>query len=213
MTRTCQILTVLALVAAAAPALGSPTPITAQDASDCDTLSFPAAIGDELGTLGFPADEMIGAGNAPTGVDGCPVNDSAGIPNVAVIITNITGIPFTDMHYVADPTTTFSNFDGFINGQRAMRIDSLGSNTPLKIESMTADNIFEPAEVWTFIIDDWASSTGGTPSDFASIGVPSITTPSLSTGSIVGIPVPEPATGALAAAALLIASGTNRRHH
>lgn len=189
----------------AASVQASPTPVTFADFSDCDQLFFPSGIADELGTTPvFPPDEFIMATSNPTTNAACPANDDAVLLNTILILTNGTNYSFTDMHYVADPGTTFSNFDGFINGQIAVRLDSVGVNAPVIYESNNANDIFEPGETWEVILNDWTNTAGGQPEDLGSIGVPSSFGLALSTGSIVALPVPEPAALGLMLPMLLV---------
>lgn len=182
----------------ASPALASPTPITHQDLSDCDTLGPLPSIMDELGTGAFPADELISAQFTTTSFDACPLNSDALIPNVLLIITNLTNISFTDLHYVADQGTTYSNFDGIINGEHAVVIDNVGLNRPLLAEvGGSQPLVFEPGETWEIVLDDWLYTGSLGAAHLGSIGVPSSLFSGPSSGSIVAIPVPEPASLAL----------------
>lgn len=202
-----QMLASLIAAITAAPAFASFTPIQYQDLSDCDTLGPLPKVMDELGTGAFPANELISATFTFTSIDACPLNSDQLIPNVLLIITNLTNISFTDLHYVQDPQTTFSNFDGIINGEHAVKIDNVGLNRPLIAElGGTQPLVFEPGETWEIVLDDWLTATGLTPADLGSIGVPSPPVPDPSSGSIVAIPVPEPASlGLLALGTLAIA--------
>jgi PEP-CTERM motif len=189
-----QLFTSLIVALLASPAMASFTPIQHQDLSDCDTLGPLPGIMDELGTGAFPADELISASFTTTSIDACPLNSDALIPNVLLIITNLTNISFTDLHYVADPSTTFSNYDGLINGQLSVVIDNLGVNRSLLAEvGGMLPLVFEPGETWEIVLDDWGNAAGFGAADLGSIGVPSGVPGDLSTGSIVANPVPEPA--------------------
>ncbi|GAB4108066.1 MAG: hypothetical protein Kow00105_13950 [Phycisphaeraceae bacterium] len=162
----------------------------------CDPLAPLPNVVDELGTTAvFPADERIAATFTITQTDACSSSSSPLIPNVLVRITNLTNLSFTDLHYVSDPGTGFTNFDGVINGFEAVRIDNVGVNRPLVGEfGGVQPLVFEPGETWQFILDDWGNATGFGAADLGSIGVPSsIPGGDPSTGSIVAIPVPEPA--------------------
>lgn len=195
-----QLITSLILGLLVSPVLASPTPISDQDLSDCDTLGPLPTIMDELGTGAFPANELISATYTFTSIDACPLNSDQLIPNVLLIITNLTNLSFTDLHYVADPLTTFSNYDGIINGQHAVLLDNVGLNRPLIAEVGGSQAlVFEPGETWEIVLDDWLTGTGLTPADLGSIGVPSTLVPDPSSGSIVAIPVPEPASAAVIA--------------
>ena len=168
--------------------------------NQCDVLAPLPTIVDELGTSVFPLDELIAASaitpsNAP---DACS-SSSPLIPNVEMRITNLTNRSFTDLHYVSDPGTGFTNFDGVINGFEAVRLDNVGVNRPLILESGGSfPLVFEPNETWTIILDDWMNGAGLGADDLSSIGVPSSVPGDLSSGSIVAIPlIPEPATCSL----------------
>jgi hypothetical protein len=66
--------------------------------------------------------------------------------------------------------------------------------------------VFEPGETWEIVLDDWLTTSGLSPADLGSIGVPSTLVPDPSSGSIVAIPVPEPASlGLLTLGTLAIA--------
>lgn len=103
----------------------------------------------------------------------------------------MTGVPWFDVWYVADPETTLTNHDGWVNGGLAFKIDSIGVNRPLVFESMTVDDIFEPGEMWAFIIQDYTNMWQLPPSAFGSIGVGSLSMGDpFSSGSIIAIPAP-----------------------
>ncbi len=152
----------------------------------------------ELGHAGwFPEDERIDMSDELTEYRPCFQNeDDPQIPNYAISITNMTNIAWTDLHYVADPETTIQNYDqNRLNGELAFRIDNVGLNTPLISESMNPDLIFEPGETWIFVMQDYTNTDGYAPSDFMTLGVPS--PGHCSSGSIIALPIPEPATLAL----------------
>jgi len=154
-----------------------------------DTLSVPALV-DELGKPPlFPIGEEISSGYIMDTIYApCPPSD-LGIPNVMVAIRNDTGATWSDLWYVADSDTSLTNNDGTINGELAFKIDAVGVNTPLYLENMTSDGIFEPGETWLFVIQDYVNQLGTTSAgDIGSIGVPSSS--SLSTGSIIAVPAP-----------------------
>lgn len=148
----------------------------------------------------------------------CLPGDNPNIPNALVVITNRTNRSWTDLYYVGDPTTQFTNVDGFgdagvnpqVNGL-AFRIDSVGVNRPLVFESAIANNVFEPGEQWHFIVQDFSSPIG--PADsFTSVGFAdaSVTLVETSAASIVHF-VPEPATTALLGLGLITFSSWGRR--
>jgi hypothetical protein len=163
---------------------------------------------EELG-VGFPANELISSelvtwgGHIP-----CPV--SSGLWAAQVRITNLTLVNWDQVYYVADPETTFNNWDEMV-GQvgnstlgLAFRIDNLGENTPLVYESILVDNIFQAGEVWEFVIQEYVNSAGGPASALDSLGIAGVSSGwPPSTGSI--IVVPEPAVlGLLALGGLVL---------
>lgn len=114
--------------------------------------------------------------------------------NWTVHMLNMTTRSFRDVWYVAEPETTFSNADGLVNGQLAFKIDSAisdpaGINHPLYYETFAYDDVFEPGEVWGFIIDDYVNTLGLTPYRTSSIGVPSGAA-GRSAASIIAVPEP-----------------------
>ena len=194
----------LALVLSASPAAAIWVSVFSENGPQ-DPLFLPNMV-DELGIglasspLGlFPPDEEIAEfGITTTDYTPCsePGNqDSPLIPNIEVRMTNLTTTDFAEVWYVADEDTGLTNFDGWVNGGLAFKIDSVGFNTPLVGESMLLDDVFEAGESWSFVIQDYTSGWGGPASAFLSIGV-GIFSPAgpESTGSIVAIPVPEPGT-------------------
>lgn len=79
--------------------------------------------------------------------------------------------------------------------------------------TLTPDGIFEPGEVWQFIIDDYANALGSPPSAMASLGFAGASSVAfdptlLSSGSIVQM---VPAPGGLALLGLGCVSATGRR--
>lgn len=154
----------------------------------------------ELGNLPpFPPEEWIDSIWWQTDYAPCPPSDDPSVPNVVVEIINMTGRHWWDVHYVSDPDTRLTNHDGWIDevpfpidlDEEAFRIDWVGLNTPLIFESMTVDTVFEPGEIWHFVIQDYFSLWGGPPSALDSIGVASASPAGPpSTGSIIAIPEP-----------------------
>lgn len=176
----------------ATPSLATPVSVTGTNAAQCDSLSFGPTTGDEFGLApAFPTDERISSSDTGTTFFSCITGDTVG--NILLTITNLTGADISELYYVADPETTITNYDGFINGELAFRIDHLGSNLPLISESMAFDNIFEAGETWDFILQDYINTGALAASALGSIGVPSGGV-STSSGSIV---TPEPSTLAL----------------
>jgi len=169
----------------------------ADDPPSCDFLFNGPDFGDELG-LGalsgpfpFPPDEEIDAFVFSSSPPACP----SGSIGITVEITNLTPHFWFELFYVADSDTVISNFDGTIDGFLAFRIDSpaslggCGINCPLIFESLTPDGVFEPGEIWEFIIDDYANFDifGPLPPDaLGSLGIGSFDSgsPTASSGSI-----------------------------
>lgn len=204
----------LAVLTVTTPVTAVEVEVTHQDVKSCDFLSVPVVV-DELG-INFPPDELISAVDIPVTISACPPNDATGIPNVQVEMTNLTGRSFTEVWYVADPETSISNVDGLVNRQPAFRIDSAisdpgGINHPLVGESIAANDIFEPGELWMFIIDDYVNQFGLPASAFLSPGL--VGSPSgmddISSGSIIAIP--EPGAGLLVLLGCWILAGCRQR--
>lgn len=214
MNRYHTLLTAIAATALTGAASASPVAIQSQDLlNQCDPLAPLPAIMDELGTVVFPNDELISATATTAQGDVCPASNPT-IPNQVLLITNLTSVSFTDLHYVADPFTTFSNVDGLINGHDAVKIDNVGVNRPLILElGGSQPLVFEPGEIWEFSLDDWGNAAGFAVTDLASIGVPSAFGLGQSTGSIVANILPEPGTIvllALGATTLIRRNRSNR---
>jgi hypothetical protein len=172
----------------------------------------------ELGDF-FPPNELIESQWTPTNDTACfDGSDDPAFPNVLVSMTNLTPIFWHDLHYVADPETTITNFDGWIGIagtplEEAFRIDNIGPlNFPLVFESIAPNLIFEPGETWQFIIQDFSNALGGPPTPFDSIGYAggSAGWPP-STGSIIGRPVPIPPAVLLLGSGLIALVGIRRR--
>ncbi len=149
----------------------------------------------ELGNQ-FPPDELIFSDYVPDfPYTPCLENlDDPGIPNPLVFIQNLGTRTWHEVWYVADEevaSTFLQNYDGIVNGGKAFKIDNIGVNTPLVNESMTLDNIFEPGEVWEFVIQDYQNTYGLPPSAFGSPGVGFLSSGDpFSSGSIIAIPAP-----------------------
>lgn len=153
----------------------------------------------ELGD-GFPADELIFSQDL--GIDSfipCPTDyDDQGPPNVLVQITNNTNRTFTDVYYVADSGTLLTNVDEFVADgnaptvfEPAFKIDNIGLNQPLVAEvGGTITNVFEPGEVWEFVIQNFSGQGGRGAVPFDTFGIAGSSGVGLSTGSIIAVPEP-----------------------
>ena len=217
-------LSILLSVASSAAFSAAVTITGAQLAGSCDGIDVGVTVpAHELG-IAFPGNELISVSAITTSAVACPQNLPAGAINVEVTITNLTpGAWFSDLYYVAETGTTFSNYDGLINDMLAFRIDKAGLNVPLVSESKLADLLFAPGESWTFIIDNFRNGGGVGAAAIQSIGVPAADR--LSSGSIVAtncIPdiccepnnvscIPEPGGVALLGASLMAIVNSRRR--
>jgi len=141
----------------------------------------------------FPQNELIGSYEYFPELQYVPCSqnpDNPALPNPVVGIINSTGLTWTSVWYVADPETTLGNDDGWVNGCLAFKIDDFGANTPLINEiGGVIPNVFEPGEVWEFVIQDYQNANGLGPSALYTIGVPS-GPDQISSGSIIAIPAP-----------------------
>lgn len=195
-SRNAALLVIGLLVSVRASAV--PTTLTSVlDLPTCDVLSTPLAV-DELGITGaFPVGERIFSTAAVTTSTACAsVLDNPLLSNQAVSITNMNAIAFSALWYVANAATVITNIDGTINGMSAFKIDAAGTNASLISESGTADGIFSAGETWVFILQDYTNALLGA-ATFNAIGIPDTGLPAVASGSIIGIPVPEPGTAAL----------------
>ena len=195
-------MTFVALLAIASTGLANPLNVYSIDGPQ-DPLFIQGPV-DELGEpLGvFPPDELIVSAWTETDEVAClDGTEDPDIPNILVSITNLTTTFWRDLHYVADPETFISNFDGAIgnaglgDATLAFRIDGLitpGINNPLVAESIAVNEIFEPGETWVFIIDDFMGIVPFAPATpFDSLGIASLSSAwPPSTGSIIAIPEP-----------------------
>ncbi len=173
------------IAAVSTVASAAPVNITGAGLSgNCDPIAVGADVpADELG-INFPANELISASAITTAAVACAQNLPQGAIDVEVSITNLTGGAwFSNLYYVAEAGTSFSNFDGLINGMLAFRIDRAGNNVPLISESLLADGLFAPGETWKFVIDDFSNANGLGANAIRSIGVPAAD--QRSSGSIV----------------------------
>ncbi len=191
----CVLITLILTVSGTTQAI--PTEVTYEDGPQ-DPLVIPQYGLHELGNQPpFPNDEWIDSFWEPTEQTSCfeEGNVDEPIPNALVLITNMTGVPWFDVWYVADPETTLTNQDGLVNQCLAFKIDNVGLNRPLVHESLNPDLVFEPQETWWFIIQDYVNALQLPPSALGSIGVGYLSantegTAGFSSGSIIAIPAP-----------------------
>jgi hypothetical protein len=207
-TSATTLLAALATTSLAAPALAFPVSTSFADLPQCDPLAGPDQL-DELGFVPpFPVECSIVADSQQDNLTACPITDSSAVPNVIVRMTNTSGRAFSDVWYVGDEGTGFTNFDGTVNGFEAFKIDAVGGNRPLISESIAPNGIFEPGESWDFIVQDYGNAFGLPAHGFFSLGVPSggaAGLPPVSAASIVALEVPAPGAVSLLAAAGLLA--------
>lgn len=208
-----SLLTLAAACAVTAPAPAVFITVDHQNADECDLLAVPSLV-DELGLVGvFPDDEIIDAKDSFTDQIACPDSYTPfGVPNTLVEITNLTPTPFDSLWYVADPQTRFSNVDGFVNGEEAFKIDAVGLNRPLVSESGVADGVFSPGETWQFVIDNYSNTLSLPAANLVSPGAVGGLSggDTVSSGSIIATPIPEPATCLLALSALAMSRSRRR---
>jgi hypothetical protein len=178
----------------------------------CDTIPT-QTLSDELGRVPFfPLNEAIDVNVVPAQNTVCVPDD--GIANDWIVqMTNISGVAWKNLFFVANQGMTIGNADGSMIDligapgvtTDAFRIDgtvTLGLNNNLLGESINPDEIFQPGEIWRFNVSNFMGGAAGgvlppmftTPGKFA--GSSPVTT--TDTASILAIPVPEPTTvGAL----------------
>ncbi len=197
---------VLAMLLPALPAAAMPVQGQfVNDPAQCDNVPD-ILLTHELGEAAvFPIDEQLQISVMPTNQVVCVGDD--GIANDWDIrIVNVGNIAWMDLFFVADEGIDFSmgNWDGTISdlafpgASNAFRIDAVGSNSNLVVESMASNGILEPGESWAFLVSNFGLSA---PPVFDSVGVFSFSSPSgpPSTASILANPVPEPMTMSLLA--------------
>lgn len=218
MTRS-RIFGISALSLFAGSAAAYPVNGTYVDGPGCDNHGNQLII-EELGEAPlFPADELISVDATFTNMVACPTSHAGG-PSALVIMTNLSGREWTDLYYVGDPGTSFTNVDGFASSAAApgieglaFRIDALGVNRNLIAESMTADGVFEVGETWEFLIQDYANAGGVGPGEMGSLDFAGASAGpvgmGLSSGSIVSL-VPAPGTAGLFALGTLVAARRRR---
>ncbi len=218
---------VLAL-ALASTGLAFPIQVTHQPITpSCDVLSIPINV-DEIGHVGaFPIGERLESTSNPNGPAVCPPFNNPNLLDPVVRMRNLNTVTFRNVWYVADKETDISNLDGLAEdalpgippSHESFRIDNMfsdpnGSHHPLLQESLIADGLWQPNEVWAFVLQDYRNSLGLPPESFTSLHVGSasmnIATLVPSSGSIIAIAVPEPS-GLLVLLSALVSWGAWRR--
>jgi hypothetical protein len=198
-------LTVACVALSLAPvARAVPMPGNYVDDQRCDPVAN-TGLTHELGNVTvFPANEAFIVSVAPTNQTICVPND--GIANDWIVrIVNVSGIAWQDLFFVSDGGTTVGNADGVMFNPAiatapptdAFRIDGTltvtGMNDNLLSESMASNEIFQPGEIWDFMVSNF-NSPGFAPPQFNTIGFGFATpAPSPSNASILANPIPEPA--------------------
>jgi hypothetical protein len=165
----------------AGAAAAAPFPIVNSDTPLCDVLAAPAVV-EEIGfgvAAGgpFPLAASLDSLYLGVGDPVCPATNDPFLADAVVAILNTSGRPFPDVWYVADASTELSNFDGRVGAGAgpatllAFKIDAVGDNQPLVYESLHEDGIWEPDEVWYFVIQDYVNTAGAGPAAFGSLGL------------------------------------------
>jgi hypothetical protein len=208
---------VIALLVLAPLAIANPVTTRYVDGPGCDShpLQFHH---EELGPDGaypgpFPAAEQI----LVSVTDGPPVcvGDDGFVNDWKVSITNLTGLAWENLFFVANEALVVGNADGTVEDLAApgifgdaFRIDALGVNPNLVLESLAPDGIFAPGETWEFLVTNFTDTTPGAKVKYplpkiASLGVAGAS-PGKSNASIIAVQVsaPEPAMSLLLGLAL-----------
>ena len=183
--------------------------IAVNPAGGCDPVVVPSNM-HELGVPAtFPANESIGVAVVQTDLSACPADDNAQVPNWRVSISNFTGTAWTDLFFVeAGPAKHSNHDDQLINVANAFRIDAVGNNQPLILESLNPNGIFDVGEVWNFIVQDYQYlPVFQQPGNFNTPGLVGVMDPQ---DSIVARQVPEPSTFLLGAAGVLLIMSLRR---
>lgn len=207
-----------------------PVQVVHNDTPECDPLFIPQNVHEIGEGTSFPPDESLDAsdlGLSP--VIPCPTNDDPNFSEFLVDIRNTSGRPWTEVWYVANAETIITNIDGEANDitfsplQEAFRIDNAvsdpnGTHHPLVSESLTADGIWEIGESWQFVLQDYTNSLGLPPDAINSLGVGDASAVGgggfvTSSGSIIAVTIPEPATAVLLLAGLPLVLRRRHRIH
>jgi hypothetical protein len=183
-------------------------PINGQYIEDprCDVLPN-QQLTHELGRVPFfPINEAIDVNVTPATFTVCVPDD--GIANDWIVqMTNISGVAWKNLFFVANNGMTIGNSDGSmidVAGAPNIKTDSfridgtvtVGVNNNLLGESFgPPDEIFSPGEIWRFNVSNFMSPAGGVlPPLFTTPGIFAGSAPvtQVDTASILAIPVPEP---------------------
>jgi hypothetical protein len=196
-----------------------------------DDWTLPEEV-EELSTAAHKGEQLIASQDVPWGGHiPCPVdyrNETMGTTR-QVWIQNLTSRSFYAIYYVGDVhdiglETTFTNVDEDVadvspwhtnnDPGLAFKIDAVGNNTPLVYED-NPNGIFEPGEVWEFVIQEYSNTLGLPPSALGSVGpapwgaiAQASMQDTISSGSII---TPEPATIALLGIGSLVVLRRKRR--
>jgi len=177
-------------------AFANPISFSTSDVPVCDPFPEGSDFGDELGwgpssfpPAPFPPDEeILSAFEFDLEPSSCPTFASGPFVGTTISITNLTPTSWHDLIYVANADTSMSNFDGFVDGLLAFKIDNIGCdpggiNHPLAFGDFNGNCIFEPGETWEINIDDYFNSFGTPAENLNSLGLGFGTSPS--SGSII----------------------------
>jgi len=178
-------------------ASGVPSNVAFSDDARCDAITD-QVLTEELGQFpNFPLDERLAllSSSPPAPLPGCGGTIGEGVP---VVIRNLSSVAYQDVFAVAGPTAVFGSLftdaDGTVltdlGPADAFRIDAVGVNQPLLFESMTADGILEPGEVWTFAVHSQAYLAEVLVGDFAALFATSVGVGSADVDTFQGFPLP-----------------------
>lgn len=180
----------LSLVLGIDTAAAHPVLVKIANVGQCKNV-LPTTTKEELGPggAGFPKKEkiIVQSVNVFTGVTDCVGNGVTGGNNDYVVtIKNDSGRNFKNVYLVADTGVDFKNFDAQVTAVDGVPV--AGNET---VEAKFLASVFPKNTLLQFIIMDSVFTAGGaaTPA-FNSLGVGPQSTNTLSTYSIVAIPVP-----------------------